>query len=55
MRKQRESAETIECGASDIAWKTCETAIMKITNIARGGLGREDRKELLVINFCDLK
>lgn len=52
----RGDEETISCGTSDIAWKTSETALMNVANTALGWIeGREERKELLVINFRDLK
>lgn len=42
----------VGCGTSDIAWKISETALMKVANRALGWIeGREERKELLVINF----
>lgn len=48
----REETEGECCGASDGAWKTSETALMKVANTALGWIeGREEKKELLVINF----
>lgn len=42
----------IDCGTSDIDWKTFETAFMKVANTVQGWLERrEERKELLLINF----